>query len=333
MQMSELAYTINGEAFDLPATASAWRIRRMKQRGAPEVVYSREGVPQTISVEAGLEELRQVVGQPGKYRLDAIDDHGKTIEKLPAAYVIVPPREGDEQPANDNRASDNTPVGLMAEAMRMNTELAKAVIDRFPQMVEAANLPQMVEAAASLLRAADGAGLPKREPRAVVDDDDDETPPTPAPVQGGDIYTLLGPVVQMFAASLFGGGIKMPGGLGAILDWRKAAPQKQITDKSAAETATSDQKAAPAASPAATASTTDSQTDALPPLDPAMMQHFLAIQAALGPNEALLAREVARDLGPAKLRAWFDELGKLSVPDAVARIRELLGSQAKGGAA
>ena len=36
--MSELAFNINGEAFDLPATATGWRVRRMKQRGAPEVV-------------------------------------------------------------------------------------------------------------------------------------------------------------------------------------------------------------------------------------------------------------------------------------------------------
>lgn len=322
--MSELAYTINGEAFDLPATASAWRIRRMKPRGAPEVVYSRDGVPQTISVEAGLEELRQVVGQPGKYRLDAIDDHGKTIEKLPAAYVIVPPREGDDQVANDNRANDSSPTGLMAEAMRMNTELAKAVIDRFPQMVEAA---------ATLLRAADGAGLPARPPRAVDEDDEEDEAPPPPPPQG-DIYALLGPVVQMFAASLFGGGIKMPGGLGAILDWRKATPQKQIADKAVTERASSEAKTAPPAGAIAEApSATETQSDVLPPLDPATMRHFLAIQAALEPQEAMLAREVARELGPAKLRAWFDELSKLSVPDAVARVRELLGAAQKGGAA
>jgi hypothetical protein len=44
----------------------------------------------------------------------------------------------------------------------------------------------------------------------------------------------------------------------------------------------------------------------------------------LDPEEAALAREVAGDLPPAELRAWFDELSKLSVADAVKKIRALL---------
>src|SRR5207249_2399118 len=63
------------------------------------------------------------------------------------------------------KPSDN----VVIEAMRMNSEIAKSVIDRFPLMLEAA---------ATLLRAADGAGLPARPPRAIEDgedgDDDDE---------------------------------------------------------------------------------------------------------------------------------------------------------------
>ncbi len=47
----------------------------------------------------------------------------------------------------------------------MNTELARTVIDRFPQMMEAA---------ATLLRAADGAGLPARLPIPRIDDGDED---------------------------------------------------------------------------------------------------------------------------------------------------------------
>jgi hypothetical protein len=319
--MSELAFTINGEAFDLPATATAWRIRRMRQRGAPEVVYGRDGLPQTISVEAGLEELRQVVGQPAKYRLDAIDDHAKTIAGLPAAYVIVPPRDDDDTPAaSENKPMDGSAAEFMAEAMRLNTELAKSVIDRFPQVVEAARFPHMVEAAASLLRAADGAGLPAREPRAT--DTEDDEPPVPAQT-GGDIYTLLGPVVQMFATSLFNGNLKMPN-LGAIFDWRKAKPEET------AEKAPAVQNVAASTTPPSSAAPEKKSTFVqLPPLDPKMMQHFLTIQAHLDPKEAQLAREAAKEIGPEQLRVWFDELSKLSVPDAVKRIRELVHADAK----
>ena len=63
--MSELAFNINGESFELPATASDWRVRRMKQRGAPEVVYGKDGVPVVAPIDSGLEELRALVVAPG----------------------------------------------------------------------------------------------------------------------------------------------------------------------------------------------------------------------------------------------------------------------------
>ncbi len=48
--------------------------------------------------------------------------------------------------------------------MRLNTELAKSVIDQFPAMMMSA---------AELLRAADGAGLPARQPLRTPETDDD----------------------------------------------------------------------------------------------------------------------------------------------------------------
>ena len=63
------------------------------------------------------------------------------------------------------------------------------------------------------------------------------------------------------------------------------------------------------------------------------MSHFIAIQSALAPAEAALARQVAAELSPAELRAWIDELSALSVPDAVAKIRSFIGAKPKAGAA
>jgi len=62
------------------------------------------------------------------------------------------------------------------------------------------------------------------------------------------------------------------------------------------------------------------------------MGHFIAIQSSLSPDEAALAREVAGQLSPAELRAWFDELSKLSVPDAAAKIRKVVGGTKEGAA-
>ena len=59
------------------------------------------------------------------------------------------------------------------------------------------------------------------------------------------------------------------------------------------------------------------------------MVHIAAVQAALTPEEAALAQEIAKELSPAEMRAWFDELAALTVPECVERIRALL----HGGAA
>ncbi len=313
--MSELAFSINGETFDLPATAVGWRVRRMKQRGAPEVVYGKDGVPLVLPIEAGLEELRQLVGTPGRYRLDAIDDRGRTVEDLPASYVIVPTRELAQTASPHDRGPDSGATYVMAEAMRLNTELAKAVIERFPQMVEAA---------ASLLRAADGAGLPARQPRVEEHDeeDDDDEVDDVEQKPGFDLNALVAQVVPMLVMSLGKGKLKMPD-LASVLDWRKASPKAAIAGVTPSNQASAESPSTDDTQPESSVETE------LPPIDPTMMVHFIAIQSALQPDEAALARSVAADLPGPELRSWFDELSKLSVPEAVAKIRTMIG---KGGA-
>jgi len=61
------------------------------------------------------------------------------------------------------------------------------------------------------------------------------------------------------------------------------------------------------------------------PFDPDTLAHFVAIQSELKSDQAALVRAVAADLGPSALHAWFDDLAKLPVPEAVAKIRALLG--------
>jgi hypothetical protein len=305
IKMSELAFNANGESFEIPATVTGWRVRRMKPRGAPELVYGKDGRPLTVGIEADIDELREAVGTAGKYRLDPVNDDGKCIENVPAAYVQVvkPERNALAVTSSAPMASDDT----LREAMRLNTELAKSVIERFPEMMHAA---------AELLRAADGAGLPSRQPREIDQDDSDEDDVAPVPASSPAfefINTLVAQVVPIVVGSIANKGMPK---LGAILDWRTAAPEpKQIE-----ATATSDKPA-------------ESSVPALPPLDPKAISHFIAIQSALTPAEAALARQIAGELSPTEMRAWFGELSALSVPDAVAKIRTFVGEQSKTGGA
>ena len=315
--MSELAFNANGESFEIPATVTGWRVRRMKPRGAPELVYGPDGRPLTVGIEVDIDELREAVGTAGKYRLDPINDDGKCVEGVPPAYVHVvkPERNAESAIALVAPSSGDDAI---REAMRLNTELAKSVIDRFPEMMTAA---------AELLRAADGAGLPSRKPRFVetddddTDDEDEDDEPTAVP-PSFDLNALVAQLVPVLVTSLMSGQMKLPG-LAAMFDWRKAVPANEPKSESAHKAPSEKPKAKPAPEPAAPSE--------VPPLDPAAMAHVIAIQSALEPQEVAYVQAIAKEFSPAELHGWFDELSKLSVPDAVTRIRGLLAGK-NGGA-
>lgn len=300
---SELAFNLNGEPFDVPENAAGWRVRRMKSKGAPEVVYGRNGLPLVLPIEADLDDVRAETGGAGRYRLDPVDESNRPIANAPAGYVYV--HEQRHEPEAQRTAIAAQSDNVVIEAMRMNAEIARAVVDRFPQMVEAA---------ATLLRAADGAGLPKREPREleVDDEEDDEAPAAPAASPTFElINTLVAQVIPMVMTGFVGKKINV----GNALDWRKASA------------AGKKEREAPAALDVASASevtTATAATEALPPIDVKTMMHFIAIQNALKPDEAALAKQLAAELSPIEMRAWFDELSKLEVPQAVQKIRVLL---------
>jgi hypothetical protein len=140
----------------------------------------------------------------------------------------------------------------------------------------------------------------------------------------------------MLVAGLAGGKVKVPN-LGEMFDWRKAASngkkEKRARDHrlERAGKATRDDELTRETKPVPAATDADdhelasaAEEAALPPIDPATMAHFISIQSVLDPKEAELARAVAADLSPAELRSWFEELKRLSVPQAVQKIRALV---------
>lgn len=298
--MSELAFNANGETFEVPATVSGWRVRRMKPRGAPELVYGRDGRPLVIPIESNTDDLRDAVSAVGKYRLDPVNEDGRTVDGVPAAYVQVVKLGDDDAPLTPSqRGASDDPI---REAMRSNTELARTIVDRFPDMMTAA---------AELLRAADGAGLPARQGRMVADLDD-ETDEEEQVVDGAfDLNAFVGQLVPVLVAGFAEGKLKLPN-LAAMLDWRKATPAPPKRSRVTAKD--SDHADAGESKP----------SGSIPPLDPQTMAHFMAVQAVLSPEEAAIARGVAAELSPSELRTWVEELRALSVADAVTKVRALI---------
>ena len=347
--MTELAFNLNGDRFDVPSHAVGWRVRRLRpNRGAPEIVYDRSGRPLMLAIDADIDDLREAAKVPARYRLDPVNVDELPVEGVPSAYVqLVPLEEPNEKPREPSPADAYNET--IREAMRLNTGIAQSVIERFPEMLTAAS---------TLLRAADAAGLAIRPPM-VVDEgvqEDSVAPQAPEP-QGLDLNAMIAQGVAQgipqIVEGLLGGKFKLSN-LAALLDWRKARPSQptggaetapgtppsqaapETTAAPAPATAPAQEQgarprpkarpagpaAAAAAAPAPTAPATVMEVVAT--LDPATMMHFVAIQSALTPQESQLAQAVAQELEPAQLRAWIEELTKLDIPSAVARIRDLL---------
>ena len=72
--MSKLPYSLNGEPFEVPPNMPGWRARKLKLKGAPEAMPGREGLPLFLPLDASMEDLRSAAGEPGRYRLDPVEE-------------------------------------------------------------------------------------------------------------------------------------------------------------------------------------------------------------------------------------------------------------------
>ncbi|HTR55777.1 MAG TPA: hypothetical protein VMJ10_34105 [Kofleriaceae bacterium] len=341
--MSELAFNINGEGFEVPAHATGWRVRKMRHKGAPEVVYGRDGLPLVLPISAQMDELRAEVDTTGRYRLDLVDQDNKAIAGAPSGYVQV---NFESAPASSQGPGAIGPLvsaasfgkqseNILLESMRMQSLVAVAVVERFPQMMEAA---------ATLLRAADGAGLPARPPMATSDDDDDEEDDGEAEAVEQDtakttasfldlLQPAVGPAMQYLVSGFMSGQLKLPGGLAEMFDWRKAAARGKST-KTESHPAQPASATTPATAAPAPEVTVETPAAAEPPPKSGIQNaaQFVAIQEALGPEDAAFVRQAASNLSREQVEAWLARLGQLSVADAVAEIRkEIAKSKAAGG--
>jgi hypothetical protein len=239
--MSELAFNYKGDRIVLPGTAERFRVRRLRegQRGQLDLVTDEEGAPLFVPVDISRDDFRGVVNhQPGRYRLDALDENKMAVAVEPA-YVTVPPApampssamavdlEGPRAHAEAHRSSGPS-VGvegglrnglgatvtgsigtwaalpmpsamsgleyLLAEALRGQVQSQAEMMRQMTLILSSTMASQaghfaaissgtssMISAAADLLRAADGAAMPRRPPPAIPapPSPPTSTPPTP----------------------------------------------------------------------------------------------------------------------------------------------------------
>jgi hypothetical protein len=206
--MSQLAYDEDGQHFQVKETVRRWRIRRFNNPGKPggaQVVYGDDGLPLFLDVEANPEEFREAVGGvPGRYRFDGVDVHGRLVDGVPPAYLMINGPTTTSGAGYGGAAYSVPPASsatehALVEIARINGEAFKSVADKFGNICDALS---------HVVRAVDGAGLPRRAPLGPLlvdhvdqDEDDDngedERNAAPPPAPQATWSTMLGQVMQM----------------------------------------------------------------------------------------------------------------------------------------
>lgn len=306
--MSHVAVAFNqqGEPFDVPPSATGWKVRRSRLKGPPELVYGLDGAPLVLPLDADLQDLRREARIPGRYRLEPVDDRQQVIEGAQVAYLYIHEDHPPQEQGGEQRRSAPLESALI-EAMRLNTSLAQSVISQFPAMMDSA---------AGLLRAADGAGLPSRTPLlSTVEEEDEEEHERDTSSQPSDLASMVAqamPPLMAFLTSRSAPAASTTPAPGAPL---------ASTESSARQT-TSGATSAPSGRELPTA--VERPAAAMPALDPATMAHFLAIRQALSPQEQALAQALLAELPPDQMQAWVRLFAPLPVATAVEKLREIL---------
>jgi len=330
--MSEIAFNMNGEPFDLPPTSAAWRVRKLKPKGAPEVVYGRDGLPLFLALDADIEDLRREAAGDGRYRLDPVDDHHRPLPNAQSSYVCVHPIERAPEPAAPTAPAPKIQadmamqlVGALLESQKQHTELARMYVSTFPVLVGAVS---------GVVSSAGDAGLPTRVPLVVPiapeikpadtkgdaaqedeEEDDQDEEGDEEEVEVVEIEPepewswpkVAATVVERFSPQIDALLGQLPA-LSATLGARRA--QRAASDK-----------------PTEQASGTSAND---------VTSHLNAILAALTTDEATAVKALADELPMVEKLAYFQTLRGKSVPEAVAYVRgELarLGRNSARGAA
>lgn len=311
--MSELAFDADGEPIEFPIQAEELRVRRFRNpgaRGSCEVVHDEEGAPLYVSVDVGFAEFRrQVDAVPGRYRLDPVDGNRRVVAGAVPAYVSIvaaPVRNG-------NRSVNEEEQSLIRDLVRANVEMTRNVTERFASFMQSA---------AELVRAADSAGITRREapPMALpaapaVDDgdedegeeDDDEDDDE----EGPDLNALIAqfvPMIQMWLATKGGGGAP-------------AVPVASPVRNQASD-------ASGAGQPAVDGSERGNRSSDFSP-SPEQLAHLVDIYGRLTPREQRVTQRVITRLPDVERAAWLEKVMAMCAEEAAAQVRSMVGEPAR----
>jgi hypothetical protein len=330
-----------GNPIEVPAKAIGFRVRFVPpgSRGIGELTLDElTGIPLLVPRGLGPEEFCALVRyRPGRYRLAAIDEQYQFLRDAPiACFVITPAMAAAHNAVATSACAAAVPApishsdvlvlelvnALRAALTESRTALTESLGVIKAQTTDGArNVSELVRASATVVTAADGAGISRREPLPVVVPPMAAEQPTaaalgedsgPTPPQNlGDVVsgalTNLAPVMQHF----------MNTKLFKMSDEMSIAMLKAMQGGAPANAA----PATPTPS-TAPASSTASAAAAINPA--ALWPHVAAIEQQLAPAEAAVVRRYIANAGGDQIAHLAREVMARSAPDAAAWIRAVL---------
>jgi len=317
--MSELAQNENGERVPVHDQTVELKVTQCQppgKPGAPRNVPGANGLQAYLPRSATAEDLRAVVrDRPGRFKLVQVDQFRKPIVGAEPFHIeFHDTTRLTHEADNEERDYVRELVRQQGEMVRSNNETVRGLFDRFAGILDAS---------ATLIRAADGAGLPAREPIAPVAQLV-EPPPEPVPAANpgmqviADVVAKGAPLLQHYILTKLG---LSPDKIAALYGPIPVGvpPGVPISVPHVPAPPTSVKPAAPAATPV--------------PVDP--IAHMNAIEALLGHREKMIAYELIASMTPDQITTWRSHLCTMSAADAASAIRaEVASLEAKrnGGA-
>jgi|JI10StandDraft_1071094.scaffolds.fasta_scaffold05035_18 hypothetical protein len=335
--MSELHYDADGEPAKLPATAEEFRVRRFRkpgERGACEIVHGADGAPLYVAVDTTYNEFRTLVdGVAGRYRLDPVDAGRAVCKDAVPMYVTIDPARRNSGGQGDE------PSGMVRELMRANVEMMRANVEMTKHVTE--RLAGIMAATSEILRAADGANLPRREPlppmpAAEVDeredeDDDDQDPVNPLAIALARLLEQATPMLGAYMADRMARERRAQAAAPAASSAAPAPATTPVPEPAATPASTAPAAPAPAAATPASAPTdapaSDLRNGAPPPPaapTPEQIQHLFAVRAKLTDAEQRVVMAAIPRMDPTARAEWMATVCALSVDDAAELVRSMM---------
>jgi hypothetical protein len=127
LDMMELAFTVHGEVFEIPSKARGLRVRRLDAKGALHKVRGSDGKSLILPVDTNLDDLRRLVNAPGLFQLEPVYRSHSALADAEPGYVFV-------------HGATLSKDQLVIEAMRMNAQMTREIMERCSRILESAAL-------------------------------------------------------------------------------------------------------------------------------------------------------------------------------------------------